>query len=331
MFVAGFRIQRGLFQDDRLTVMIMLVAGVLFPMLGAWAIASLIDVTTMMAANANPTSFHLVLAISTAVTSIPVISRIFIDLNLIHTRFAKVVLTTAILQDLFLWTLLAVATGLNAGASVSGVHLGTVVVTTIFFIALSAVLGPPLLMWFGRRIPITGDASPLLGYAMVMCFAITAVASLLGINVVFGALMAGVLIESLPREPLAEVKQRISDVTLWFFAPIYFAMVGLKIDLPNHFDWRMAFLFIALSSMFKLLSVALALRIAGKPMPMAINYGVVMNTRGGPGIVLASVALAFNIITESFFTTLVLASILTSLLSGGWLRRMVRNGCAFDA
>jgi hypothetical protein len=43
------------------------------------------------------------------------------------------------------------------------------------------------------------------------------------------------------------------------------------------------------------------------------------------------VALAFNIITESFFTTLVLASILTSLLSGVWLRRMVRNGCAFDA
>jgi Kef-type K+ transport system membrane component KefB len=331
MFVAGFRIRGGLFQDDRLSVMVMLVAGVVFPMLGAWTIASLIDVTTMMAPNANPTSFHLVLAIGTAVTSIPVISRIFIDLNLIHTRFAKVVLTTAILQDLFLWTLLAVATGLNAGTAVSGVHLGTVMVTTILFIALAAALGPPLLMWFGRRIPITHDASPLLGYAMVMCFAITAAASLLGINVVFGALVAGVIIGSLPREPLADVKQRISDVTLWFFAPIYFAMVGLKIDLPNQLDWRMAFLFIALSSAFKLLSVALALRLAGRPMQMAINYGIVMNTRGGPGIVLASVALAFNIITESFFTTLVLASILTSLLSGVWLRKMVRKGCAFDA
>jgi len=56
-----------------------------------------------------------------------------------------------------------------------------------------------------------------------------------------------------------------------------------------------------------------------------------MNTRGGPGIVLASVAFAFNIITESFFVALVLASIVTSLFSGVWLRLMVRRGYAFDA
>jgi hypothetical protein len=56
-----------------------------------------------------------------------------------------------------------------------------------------------------------------------------------------------------------------------------------------------------------------------------------MNTRGGPGIVLASVALAFNIISEPFFVALVLASIVTSLFSGIWLRLMVRRGYAFDA
>jgi hypothetical protein len=45
-----------------------------------------------------------------------------------------------------------------------------------------------------------------------------------------------------------------------------------------------------------------------------------MNTRGGPGIVLASVALAAGIVDERMFTALVLASILTSLATGIWFR-----------
>ena len=93
----------------------------------------------------------------------------------------------------------------------------------------------------------------------------------------------------------------------------------------------MAIVFIVVSSVLKFLSVALALRLAGKPIPSAVTYGVVMNTRGGPGIVLASVAFAFNIITESFFVTLVLASIVTSLFSGVWLRLMLHRNYSFEA
>ena len=47
---------------------------------------------------------------------------------------------------------------------------------------------------------------------------------------------------------------------------------------------------------------------------------------GGPGIVLASVALGFNIITDAFFVTLVAASIITSLFTGAWLRWMLKRG-----
>jgi K+:H+ antiporter len=55
-----------------------------------------------------------------------------------------------------------------------------------------------------------------------------------------------------------------------------------------------------------------------------------MHTRGGPGIVLASVAYAAGIIDERMFTALVLASILTSLACGLWLRwRLVRDPTVF--
>ncbi len=329
MFVAGFRVQRELTRDDRLIVSVMLISSIVFPMLGGWHFTALVDQSRMMHAGANPVSFHLVLAIAAAVTSIPFISRIFIDLNLMGTRFAKIVLMTATLQDLVLWAALAVATGLNTGQSTDGARLGTVVATTVFFIGLSVVLGPPLLVWLGRRMPIKREKSAFVGYSLAVCFALTAVASLLDINVVFGALVAGIVIGALRQDAMEEVKQRISDVALWCFVPIYFAIVGLKIDLPNQFDLQMTVVFIAVSSLVKFLSVGVALRLTGMPLVTAVNYAVAMNTRGGPGIVLASVALAFHIITESFFVTLVLASIVTSLMTGTWLRFMLRRGHSF--
>jgi Kef-type K+ transport system membrane component KefB len=50
-----------------------------------------------------------------------------------------------------------------------------------------------------------------------------------------------------------------------------------------------------------------------------------MNARGGPGIVLASVAYGAGIINQSFYAVLVLLAIVTSLLAGSWLDRVPRD------
>lgn len=329
MFAAGFRVQRELTREDRHIVTVLLISSLALPMLGGWHLTSLIPAERMMAPGTDPLAFHLVLAIGAAVTSIPVISRIFFDLKLMGTRFAKVVLMAATLQDLVLWTALAIATGIGSGKAADGGTLVQVVATTLVFIGLSIVLGPPLLARAGKWLPVRRDTAPLVGYALLICFALATAASLLHINVIFGALVAGIVIGSLPHEHFAEVKQRISDVALWFFVPIYFAIVGLKIDLVRQFDLELTAVFILASSVLKFGSVALGLKLVGKPLTTCIDYGVAMNTRGGPGIVLASVALAFGMITETFFVTLVLASILTSLFSGVWLRLAVRRGHGF--
>ena len=50
-----------------------------------------------------------------------------------------------------------------------------------------------------------------------------------------------------------------------------------------------------------------------------VNLSIAKNARGGPGIVLASVAYSAGIINASFYTTLVLTAVLTSQLAGAWL------------
>src|SRR5205823_9410489 len=56
------------------------------------------------------------------------------------------------------------------------------------------------------------------------------------------------------------------------------------------------------------------------------NLAAALNARGGPGIVLASVAFDARIIDERFFITLVLTAVVTSLIAGGWFRYVLDRG-----
>jgi Kef-type K+ transport system membrane component KefB len=80
------------------------------------------------------------------------------------------------------------------------------------------------------------------------------------------------------------------------------------------------------SSVVKLLSAGLGARVAGFNMKDSLNLANALNARGGPGIVLASVAFDAGIISAVFYTTLVLVAILSSQAAGAWLAYILRTG-----
>src|SRR5690606_35644717 len=118
------------------------------------------------------------------------------------------------------------------------------------------------------------------------------------VNIVFAALLAGLVITRFNSRQLVAVKQRIADISIWFFVPIYFALVGLRLDLAHQLDVQLTLLFIIASSAIKVTSCTVAARASGIEWSRSFDYGIAMNTRGGPGIVLASVAHAAGIRSE---------------------------------
>jgi Kef-type K+ transport system membrane component KefB len=76
----------------------------------------------------------------------------------------------------------------------------------------------------------------------------------------------------------------------------------------------------------KIASVSLAGRIAGFRGLDLLNLAITTNARGGPGIVLASVAYDAGIISSQFYTTLVVAAVVTSQIAGAWLDYVLRKG-----
>jgi Kef-type K+ transport system membrane component KefB len=164
-------------------------------------------------AKGNSIAFNIVVDIAVAITSIPVISKIFIDLGIINTRFAKIVLSTATIQDVILWVALAIATGMVSSEVTSTYNIILTVLAPVAFFgfALWIMLG---------LIRISNDLkinflikSSVFGYALFICFIFAAIASTLNINVVFGAFLAGIIIGVMPNEQFGTGKSHIKEIS----------------------------------------------------------------------------------------------------------------------
>jgi Kef-type K+ transport system membrane component KefB len=77
---------------------------------------------------------------------------------------------------------------------------------------------------------------------------------------------------------------------------------------------------------FAVLGTLFALRLAREDWLSSFNIAVAMNARGGPLIVLATVTFELGIINQTFFVTLVLIALATSLLAGSWFRYVISKG-----
>lgn len=325
MFTAGFKVQPILPKAERRLMLAVIVGSVILPFPFGWVLASFFS----EANTGNILAFSIVMGIAAAVTSIPVISKIFIDLGMMQTPLAKVVVAAASVQDLLLWIALAIATAIQQGQAAEPEALVKVAAVTLLFAAVSIALGPAMLRFAGRLAGGGFTEASLTGYTLLVCLVFVAMASLIQVNVIFGALLAGLIIGRFPAERFASVKQRIADIALWFFVPIYFALVGQRLDVHKAFDAALVGGFLCATSFVKIGSVLVAVRWSGRKWREALDYGIAMNTRGGPGIVLASVAFGAGIIDERMFLALVLASILTALIAGLWFRWRLKTGYSY--
>ncbi|MFN7727988.1 MAG: cation:proton antiporter [Bdellovibrio sp.] len=336
MFLSGSETRRLLARESRKEIAWMLGIGTPLPfflVLGL-GMLSLLPLAMITGTAGQEMSALLILAIAVSVTSIPVISRIFFDLKILHTRFASLILGSAVLEDIILWGVLAIATGLVTSSGLAQTAVTSQMVShslvTFGFMILGLTLAPLLLKKLHHASwNILMKASPK-GYIFVVLFSYIALASALDVNLVFGAFLAGFgLVGGLHGSERAHFSgslESIAKVSFSFFVPLYFALVGFKLSLGKDFSPSMLLIFLTGSTILALIANGLAARLAGFRGLDIVNLAITTNARGGPGIVLASVAFDAGIINATFYTTLVLTAILTSQAAGAWLRFVLGKG-----
>lgn len=323
MFLSGAE-TKALFQkDERRQITCLAMAGTCLPFFVMLALASMLPLEWFMGSKDSRAALLLVMSIAVAVTSIPVISRIFFDLKILHTRFARLVLGVAVLEDIALWAVLAVATALAASSSLPQKKIIVHIVLTLLYFLAGLTLTPRVFKRISKsRFNVLAINSPVT-YTLLIAFTYIAVAGLMDVNLVFAAFLAGFAVS---RKRLGEALEAVSRFSFAFFIPIYFALVGYSLVFDKAFSIPMLSAFLVGACVLKLLSVALGARMAGFQGLDLANLAIATNARGGPGIVLASVAFEAGIISAAFYTTLVLVAVLTSQAAGAWLEFVLRKG-----
>lgn len=326
MFLSGAETRQLFSREERREVGWLACVGTGVPFVLVLAFGPWLVRPALAGPHGNRISLVLVLAVGVAVTSVPVVSKIFADLKILHTRFARLVLGVAVLEDIVLWLALAVATAVAGTTVFNARELGLHLALTVAFFGLGLTILPRAIKKINRsRFNVLATHSPV-SYAIAVLLAYCVVAGALDVSLVFAAFLAGFAVVHKKRQLFSEALDAIGKVSFAFFIPVYFAVVGLKLDLIRGFSFRMVAVFILGSCIVKVLSVSLAGRFAGFRGLDVINLAITTNARGGPGIVLASVALDAGIISPKFYTTLVLAAVLTSLIAGTWLDYVLRKG-----
>jgi Kef-type K+ transport system membrane component KefB len=325
MFLSGAETRNLFTREERREVSWLVIVGTGIPFLLALILGPWLIRPSLAGPNGNRISLIIILAVGVAVTSVPVVSKIFADLKILHTRFARLVLGVAVLEDIVLWMALAIATAL-AGTTVDAKQMSYHLISTVVFFGLGLTVVPRIVKRINKsRFNVFAQQSPV-AYALAVLLAYCVVAGALDVSLVFAAFLAGFAVVHKKRRLFADALDAIGKVSFAFFIPVYFAIVGLKLDLIRGFALWMVVAFILGSCLIKILSVSLAGRLAGFRGLDLVNLAITTNARGGPGIVLASVAFDAGIISPQFYTTLVLAAVLTSQAAGAWLDYVLRKG-----
>ena len=316
MFLSGYNTRLELDRSNGRVIFFVFFGATVLPMLGALPFIRMFE-PAFIGEMGNKISFGLVFTIGVAITSIPVISKIFFDMGIMNTRFSNTVLTVSTFQDLLLWILLNAATRIAAAGELRLVDMIGVVAITLGLFAVVKVISD-------HTKPREQHLKPITFYSVSFVILLLVCAGLytVGINIMYAAFLVGYVVKAVAGVDarIKNAMDSLGNFAFSFFIPIYFALVGIQLNLLHNFSFLRFAIFFVIAFGLEGIGTFLMLQFTDLRDAVKVNFAITMNARGGPGIVLATVAYSYQIISVEFFTVLILTTMLSSLIAGYWLR-----------
>jgi Kef-type K+ transport system membrane component KefB len=268
--------------------------------------------------------FSLFMGTAMAISAIPVIAKVLIDLGLIRRDVGQTILAAGMSDDTIGWIMLSTVAGIAAGDAVTAGTVATTVVSVLLFLILSVTAGRWLV---GRVLAHVQDefisADRLLTLVVISAFAFGAISQALHLEAILGAFVAGIIFGQMPRLP-QEVHRKLETVALGIFAPIFFAVAGLKVNVQSLFTPTLlvvTVVVIGIATVGKVVGTYVGARfVGGKDHWTALSYGAGLNARGAMEIIIATVGLSLGVLSQDMFSVIVVMAITTSLMAPFALR-----------
>lgn len=251
------------------------------------------------------------------VTSLATKSRILVDLKILDTRIAHVMLAGALMADTLSLVIFAGILSFALAGEIDLLMISTTTVKVLLFFFISWLLGlkvfPFLYKWLKQR-NITGRTFNVT-LILLIALAFAELAHLAELHSILGAFIAGlVLREAITVKKLShELTDLVKDVSLGFLAPIFFVTAGFQVSLEVfHSDIYLLLGTIVLATVGKIVGTTLFYLPSGYGWREGLTIGAGMNGRGAVEIVIAGIGLNAGIISQEIFSILVFMAIITT-------------------
>jgi len=253
-------------------------------------------------------------------TSVGITARVLADMGQLRTRVAQVILGAAVMDDIGGMLVLAVVSGITAGA-LSGWEIGALVGETCAFLVLAVMLGRPAMRRLSPglyRSTMSSNRSVLFALAIAVCFAFSALAEVIGLAAIIGAFFAGIIFSELQEAP--ELRRSMEPI-YELLVPIFFVLMGANVDVPRLLSMDVlpvGLVITALAIIGKVVGCGVASFRLGLREALAVGVG--MAPRGEVGIVVALIGLSKGVVSNDVYAQVILMSVLTSLFAPSLLR-----------
>jgi len=286
----------------------------------------------------GPALAHAFVGATLTATSIGISARVLKDLGVMQRREAQIILGAAVIDDILGLVVLAVVTGAvgaaaTGGPGVSFGAVGGILVRAILFLGLTAVIGIHVLPLLMQTVSRWAGSEVVLALNLSLCFILAYLAEVIGLADIIGAFAAGIMLDPYGKgvkvgerdATLAEFLHPVAAV----FTPLFFVLMGIKVDLGSLFSSRVLLLGagLILAALIGKLASGLVLS-SRQDNRLAVGIGMV--PRGEVGLIFAGIGVGLSlngqpILSPGAFSAIVLMVLVTTVIAPIGLRWAFRS------
>jgi len=324
LLVVGMELNTGQLKTRGLNIIWTSALGIAFPFAMGYGLVILVPDMWGAQAKANILPFALFIGTALSISALPVISRILIDLNILKSKLGIVIISSATIDDLIGWFLLAVIMNsfVLTGEPHNNIWTMLLQILGIFIIILT--LGRWIvqraLRWYEHRFSNSGI---LLGSFILLAFLAASAAEAIGIKAIFGAFLVGVAIAQ-NKEKRGKAHETLYQLVNYVFAPLYFVSIGLRTNFNTNFDLALVLILILVASLGKILGATIGAWLSKMPPREALAVGFGMNARGAMEVLIASIALQYGLIDDRIFVALVITAFVTTIIASPIMQYLMK-------
>jgi len=272
---------------------------------------------------------HLILSVffgtAMAITALPVIARILMDMNLYRTKLGMLIMASAMFNDLVGWLIFSIVLAMMDHRGV-GADLGLTILYVLGFGLFMLTIGRKLL---SKSLPFiqTKLSWPggVLAFSLGLCFICAAFTEAMGVHAILGAFIMGIALGD-----SVHLNERAREIIHQFvtniFAPLFFVSIGLHVNFIEHFNLPLILLVLVIACIGKISGASIGAYMGGLDYRNSLAVGFGMNARGAMEILLGTIAFKAGIIQADLFVALIIMALLTSISSAPLMRWAIGGG-----